>query len=150
MPTGRRYDIDICYLNVNEIHVMSDDELRPRGEEHYVIGYWFWELPSVADTFLDQIDRVDEIWVGSNFTREAFLGHTDKPVTVMPCVVTPPPLALAGREDLELPEGSCIFFFHFDALSTLAKEPVGCHQRFSQSLQRCRARRACSLGPQDH
>ena len=122
MPTGRRYDIDICYLNVNEIHVMSDDELRPRGDEHYVIGYWFWELPSVADTFLDQIDRVDEIWVGSNFTREAFLGHTDKPITVMPCVVTPPPLALAERQDLELPEESCIFFFHFDAFSTLARK----------------------------
>ena len=122
LPSGRRYDIDICYLNVNEIHVMSDDELRPRGDSHYVIGYWFWELPSVSDTFVDQIDRVDEIWVGSNFTREAFLGHTDKPVQVMPCVVTPQPSAPATRKSLELPDSSCIFFFHFDAFSTLARK----------------------------
>ena len=122
VPKGRLHDIDICYLNVNELHVMSDDELRPRGDESYVIGYWFWELPSVASTFVDQIERVDEIWVGSNFTREAFLGHTAKPVHVMPCVVTAPSSAPATRRDLELPDDSCIFLFHFDAFSTLARK----------------------------
>jgi glycosyltransferase involved in cell wall biosynthesis len=122
LPSGRQHDIDICYLNVNELHVMSENELRPRGNKNYVIGYWFWELPSIATAFVDQIARVDEIWVGSNFTKEAFLGHTDKPVKVMPCVVSAPPSAPAARAQLELPDESCLFFFHFDAFSTLARK----------------------------
>jgi glycosyltransferase involved in cell wall biosynthesis len=122
VPKGRPHDIDICYLNVNELHTMTDNELRPPGTNNYVVGYWFWELPSLASAFVDQVARVDEIWVGSRFTREALLGHTDKPVHVMPCVVNSPPSAGATRKDFDLPEGSCIFFFHFDAFSTFARK----------------------------
>jgi len=122
LPKGRFHQIDICYLNVNELSLISDEELHPRGSDGYVIGYWFWELPSVARAFVPAIDRVDEIWVGSRFTQEAFLGHTDKPVHVMPCVVTAPPSVPATRKDLGLPEGSCLFLFHFDAFSTFARK----------------------------
>ena len=122
LPKGRFHEIDICYLNVNELSVITDDELRPRGAGGYLIGQWFWELPSVAKAFVDEIDRVDEIWVGSRFTREAFLGHTDKPIHVMPCVVTSPPSLPAARKDLGLPERSCLFLFHFDAFSTFARK----------------------------
>ena len=122
LPKGRPHDIDICYLNVNELHIMSDDELRPPGTHNYVIGFWFWELPSLASGLVDQVARVDEIWVGSRFTREALLGHTDKPVHVIPCVVNPPPPDRATRKDFDLPEGPCIFFFHFDAASTFARK----------------------------
>jgi glycosyltransferase involved in cell wall biosynthesis len=122
LPKGRPHEIDICYLNVNELHVMSDDQLRPRGADNYLIGYWFWELPVVSKAFVDQIKRVDEIWVGSRFTREAFVGHTDKPVHVMPCVVSPQRSAPATRKDLALPEDACLFVFHFDAHSTFARK----------------------------
>ena len=122
LPKGRPHNIDICYVNVNELHGMSDDELRPRGPGNYVIGYWFWELPSLASAFIDQVARVDEIWIGSRFSREALLGHTDKPIHVMPCIVNTPPSAGATRRDFDLSEGACIFFFHFDARSTFARK----------------------------
>jgi len=122
LPKGRPHNIDICYVNVNELHGMTDDELRPRGLGNYVIGYWFWELPSLASAFIDQVARVDEIWIGSRFSREALIGHTDKPIHVMPCVVNTPPSAGATRRDFDLSEGACIFLFHFDARSTFARK----------------------------
>lgn len=122
LPQGRTHEIDICYLNVNELHVMTDEQLRPIGSNNYLIGYWFWELPALARAFLDQLDRVDEIWVGSNFTREALLGHTDKPIRVMPCVVKLTPRASASRRDLDLPERACLFLLHFDAFSTFSRK----------------------------
>ena len=135
LPKGRPHDIDICYLNVNELHVVSDDQLRPRGADNYVIGFWFWELPVVSKAFVDQIDRVDEIWVGSQFTREAFLGHTAKPVHVIPCVVTPQTSTPMTRKDLGLPEDPCIFVFHFDAHSTFArKNPWAVISAFSRAF----------------
>jgi glycosyltransferase involved in cell wall biosynthesis len=122
LPQGRPHEIDICYLNVNELSGISADELRPPGTDNYLVGYWFWELPTLAKAFVDQVKRVDEIWVGSNFTREALLGHTDGPIHVMPCVVNDTPAVSPVRKDLDLPEGPCIFFFHFDACSTFARK----------------------------
>ena len=135
VPKGRPHEIDICYLNVNELHTLSEAEMRPRGRHNYVIGHWFWELPSLATAFVRQVERVDEIWVGSRFSREALLGHTDKPVHVMPCVVDGPVPGGATRKDLDLPEGTCIFFFHFDALSTFArKDPWAVIQAFRRAF----------------
>jgi glycosyltransferase involved in cell wall biosynthesis len=122
LPKGRPHDIEICYLNVNEVSMVADEELRPRGTDHYLIGHWFWELPSLARGFINEVSRVDEIWVGSRFTKEAFLGHTNKPVHVMPCVVNEPRSPIGSRKDLDLPQGACIFFFHFDACSTFARK----------------------------
>ena len=134
-PKGRPHEIDICYLNVNELHTLSEAELRPRGRRNYVIGYWFWELPSLASTFVDQVQRLDEIWVGSRFTKDALLGHTTKPVHVMPCVVEAPVSGGATRKQLDLPEGACIFFLHFDALSTFArKNPWAVIQAFRRAF----------------
>ena len=134
-PKGRPHEIDICYLNVNELHILSEAELRPRGRRNYVIGYWFWELPALATGFVDQVQRLDEIWVGSRFTKDALLGHTTKPVQVMPCVVEAPVPGGASRKDLDLPEGTCIFFFHFDAMSTFArKNPWAVIQAFRRAF----------------
>ena len=64
LPKGRPHDIEICYLNVNEFSTISDAELRPPRANNYVIGNWFWELPSLATGCLKELERVDEIWVG--------------------------------------------------------------------------------------
>ncbi|MGA3351806.1 MAG: glycosyltransferase [Acidimicrobiales bacterium] len=135
LPIGRPHDIEICYLNVNELNTITDAELRPPRADNYLIGHWFWELPSLARGFIKEIERIDEIWVGSRFTQEALMGHTDKPVHVMPCVVNAHPLIGATRADFDLPEKACVFLFHFDAASTLArKNPWAVIQAFRKAF----------------
>ena len=135
LPKGRPHDIEICYLNVNELSTITDAQLHPPRANNYVIGNWFWELPSLATGFIKELERVDEIWVGSRFTQEALMGHTDKPIYVMPCVVETRPPTDATRRDFDLPQEACIFLYHFDAASTLArKNPWAVIQAFRSAF----------------
>ncbi|MGC9962926.1 MAG: glycosyltransferase family 4 protein [Acidimicrobiales bacterium] len=134
-PSDRTSHTELWYLNVNELGVVADDELRPPGSDRYVVASWFWELPRLAAAFVGQIDRVDEIWAGSKFTASAFRGYTLKPVHVIPCVVEPKPSPFLTRSDLDLPEDACLFLYSFDANSTLArKNPWGAIRAFRRAF----------------
>jgi glycosyltransferase involved in cell wall biosynthesis len=122
VPVSSASDISLWYLNVNELVFVAEEQLRPPGSLPYVVASWFWELPRLATVFVEQVGRVDEIWVGSCFTADAFRGYTDKPVKVMPCVVEPEPSPRMTRADFGLPERACLFLYAFDANSTLARK----------------------------
>ncbi|HZD65739.1 MAG TPA: glycosyltransferase [Acidimicrobiales bacterium] len=135
LPTGRRHGIDINYFNVDQFQLLSDRFLRPPGRATYVIGYWAWELPRVAYRVARNIERVDELWVGSRFTKQAFQGHTDRPVQVMPHFLEPAPAGGCTRADFGLPEEACLFFFGFDVQSTMGrKNPLGVIEAFSRAF----------------
>jgi glycosyltransferase involved in cell wall biosynthesis len=135
LPSGRASHTELWYLNVNELGVVADDELRPPGNDRYIVSSWFWELPMLAAAFVDQVDRVDEIWAGSKYTADSFRGYTRKPVHVMPCVVEPKPSPFLTRSDLDLPEDACLFLYSFDANSTLArKNPWGAIRAFRRAF----------------
>lgn len=114
--------IDIWYLNVNEFGWVSESELRPPDRNPYVVASWHWELPELATAYRSDVDRVDEIWVGSRFTADAFRGLTRRPVTVMPMVVEPAAATDLSRGDLGLPDEACLFLFSFDANSCMARK----------------------------
>ena len=48
-------------------------------ENAYNIGYFFWELPQPARVHALSLHVLDEIWVSSEFNREAYARLTDKP-----------------------------------------------------------------------
>ena len=58
------HDVDLCFLNVNELTLVPVDYLQPPSH-HRVIAYWHWEQVTLPDDFQTQLDRVDEIWVSS-------------------------------------------------------------------------------------
>ncbi len=125
----------LCYLNVNELHVVPDEALRPAGFRGRLIALWFWELSTLPPDLAAQVDRVDEIWVGSRFTAEAFRRYTTRPVLIMPCAVAPVATAGMRRKDFGLPEDACLYLFHFDANSTFArKNPEGVIKAFSRAF----------------
>ena len=132
---GRIGDIDVWYLNVHEFNIVPDSDLRPGAEPRYVVGSWAWELPRLAHIFEPQLERVDEIWVPSRFTAEAFRHHTTKPVRVMPIPVEPLIDLTLSRSDLGLPEEGCLFLFSFDVNSTMArKNPRAVIQAFEAAF----------------
>jgi glycosyltransferase involved in cell wall biosynthesis len=121
LPRGRPFEIDLCFLNLNEIPLVSEEYLRANGPR-YVIASWFWELPAVPERFQPQIDRVDEIWTASRFVRDAFQLYTDRPVRVLPCVVEPLLDASRTRQDFGIPAAPVMCLFSFDANSTFARK----------------------------
>ncbi len=134
LPRGRPHDVDLCFLNVNELHLMPVEYLH-RPSRRRVIAYWHWEQGTLPEDFQTQLDRVDEIWVSSEFSAATFRHYTSKPVEVVPCVVEPVADTSLGRASFGLPEGSCLFFFHFDVDSTLArKNPRGVIEAYRRAF----------------
>lgn len=119
---GNLGNIDLWYLNVNELHLVPESVLHPIGVSRYVVGHWAWELPTLAELLHDQVDRVDEIWVGSGYTANAFRGHTGKPVRVIPLVVEPRPDPNITRCDFGIPRRAYTYLFSFDANSSFARK----------------------------
>ena len=134
LPRGLPYRCSLTFVNVNEIHMESDDQLRGTAGE-YLVAMWYWELPALPAHLVGAIDRVDEIWVASTFVRDVFLRYTTKPVHVMPVVVEPEADETLTRRDFGLPEDATIFLVTFDVNSTIArKNPYGAIRAFEAAF----------------
>ncbi len=139
LPRGRPYDVELCSLNVNELHILPERYLRPPHTRRHVIGSWFWELPDLPRSLHEQVARVDEVWAPSPFVAEAFAPHTRGPVEVVPCVVEPARDERLGRPDFGLSPSRRCYFFQFDCNSTLArKNPFGVIDAFARAFPRSR------------
>ena len=121
------YDVNVVSLSADDL-VRFGSVVGPRFfANRYSIGVWFWETSvfrpedSAATRFLD------EIWVASDYVRDAIGAHVDIPVHVVPVPVEPPPGPFRTRFDLDLPD-RFTFLFVFDFWSVGAQEP-GCSRR---------------------
>ncbi len=123
---------------INLVHVNADQAfhaLRTLGLSafagRYNIGYWFWELEDFPDEFAPMADLFDEIWVGSDFVREAIAKKVNKPVVTAPAAVVIERSAVYGRDEFALPEEDYLFHFHFDSSSFLdRKNPLAVIEAF--------------------
>jgi glycosyltransferase involved in cell wall biosynthesis len=129
LPRGRRHPIDLVMLNVNEMVSLPDAEL-----DRYTIGLWYWELLELEAQYVEQYDRVDEVWAASDLVATTFRSLGDKPVRMIPAVVPsvdPPPLDPAV---LSLPDGLRVLFT-FDANSSVArKNPFAGVEAFARAF----------------
>lgn len=134
---GRPYEIDLCFLNINEIQHLPESYLRTQQRSNYVIGSWYWELPTLPRSMVEQARRVDEIWVATEFVADAFARFVDVPIIVMPPVVDPSPEPGVGRERFGLSQSECVFLYNFDANSTFArKNPWGVLDAYRRAFDR--------------
>ena len=102
----------------------------------YRIGMWYWEVEEFPETQHGGFSHLDEVWVASDFIRDAVEPHSPVPVRT----VTPPlpqrraPTALT-REELGLPDRP-LFLFSFDYLSTAErKNPLGLLAAFRRAFR---------------
>ena len=63
---------------------------RARIRGRRVIGYWAWEFPQVPESWQPSFRYLHEIWVPSEFIRDAVAAATDLPVHVVPHPLPPP------------------------------------------------------------
>jgi glycosyltransferase involved in cell wall biosynthesis len=127
------YDTNVVCVNADEIaNVRSDlPELVAR---RYTIGLWFWEVSRFPRELHGAFQLVDEVWVASEYVRDAVAAATTKPVRVVPLPVEAPPRPLLTRADLDLPEGF-VFLFSFDFLSVPErKNPFGLIDAFTTAF----------------
>ena len=93
-----------------------------RGEGRQ-IGLWFWEVNRVPDAWRTTMEKLDEVWVTSEFTKKAFDRAGGCPVRVIPLPVLAPsrPTSMT-RAMLGMPEGKTVFLCPYDFLSVLRRK----------------------------
>jgi glycosyltransferase involved in cell wall biosynthesis len=133
---GEAYPSNVVCLNPEHlVQFALDRDGRDLLRNRYSAGLWFWETSRFPGQFRHALDYVDEIWVASDFVREAVARETSKPVLTFPVPVLVPEPPAPGRADLGLPEDAFVFLFVFDFFSTLArKNPLGLIDAFTRAF----------------
>jgi glycosyltransferase involved in cell wall biosynthesis len=132
---SRNYDTNLICMNADELphfgHTVGPEFFRNR----YNIGFWFWETEIFPPAMQASFNFVNEIWVTSEFTREAIAKVSPVPVfTVAHPLRVDTPIVPVSRAALELPE-SFLFLFMFDFDSVVErKNPLGLIKTFQNAF----------------
>ena len=131
---------DEAPFDVNLVSLSADDLTRFAGEvgtqffaNRYSIGVWFWETTVFRAADRAATRFLDELWVASQFVREAVEAEADLPVHVVPLAVEAPPGPFRDRRTLALPE-AFTFLYLFDFWSAERKNPEGVVRAFKRAF----------------
>lgn len=106
-------------------------------QRKYNIGYWAWELPEFPDAWLPYFDYFNEIWVPSEFVRQAVAEKSPLAVRTMPHAVEfarPTATQARLRSTFGLPIDKYLFLFVYDLNSyTERKNPGAVLEAFRHS-----------------
>jgi len=127
----------INILNVNA--ALTPEACGRLGSElfegRYTIGYWVWELPEFPDRWLPSFDHVDEVWVPSEFVREAVARKSTVPVIRIPHTIEKGPGPYLERPYFDLPEKCVLFLSMYDTYSVIErKNPEGTIAAFREAF----------------
>ncbi len=99
------------------------------------VGYWPWELPAWPEVMADAYGLMDELWVSSAHTRDAFAKSAPIPVRLMPMAVSVDRLTPRPRSFFGLPDDRFLFLYTFDCNSYLArKNPLAAIAAFREAF----------------
>ena len=99
------------------------------------IGYWPWELPAWPTCLADAYGLVDELWLSSTYTRDAFAASSPVPTFLAPMAVTVDRLTPVPRARFGLPEDRFLLLYVFDWNSYPArKNPMAAIDAFRRAF----------------
>lgn len=134
--TATRYDTSVIAVNADQAKAVTES-MADVVARSYRIGMWYWEVESFPASSDGAYAVVDEVWVATDFIRDAVAQRAPVPVrTVMP----PLPQRSAGEAAdvparVGIPAGRPWFFFAFDYLSTMErKNPLGLIEAFARAF----------------
>ena len=127
------YDTNLICLNADELPALVDDVGVELFFRRSSIGVWFWETNVFRAEDRQALLFLDEVWVLSEYVREAVSRESDVPVVVAPLPIEPPPAPTSTRADLGLPPGF-LFLFVFDFVSSERKNPLGVVEAFAKAF----------------
>jgi hypothetical protein len=129
-------DINLVCVNADQTPGFAQ-KMGPafyRGRHN--IGVWFWEVEDFPSAFHSAFDYVDEVWVASEFTRQALTKVAPKPVSKFHLPIVQPVIdKKLSRSEVGLPDGFT-FLLSFDFFSVLKrKNPIGLINAFKRAFK---------------
>lgn len=130
-----RHDINLVVINADQFPLLAADHGPELLRGRRTIAYWFWELSYVPESMIASMRFVDEIWVASEFTADAFRAVSAVPVRVVPLTVPAPVVSAATPEDLGVASTGFTFLVSLDHLSVTArKNPIDAVRAFRRAF----------------
>lgn len=127
------YDTNVVCVNADQLANFRADAPE-LFSKRYTIGLWAWELSRFPPSMHGAFELVDEVWVPSEFVRDAIAAETARPVRVVPLPVVAPDPPTLTRADVGLPD-EFSFLFSFDFLSVPErKNPCGLVDAFTRAF----------------
>lgn len=112
--TEQRFAIDIVYVNADQtpptIAYLKSRQLEAR----YRIGFWHWEQTRLPKAYHAAFALLDEIWVPSNFVRDAVAAVSPLPVFVVPHALRFEATPGAARAAFGIPEDKLAALVMYD------------------------------------
>lgn len=126
------YDTNIVCLNPDYLHPFLE-EVGADFFARYTIGVWLWETSVLRPEDRKGAWFVDEVWVPSEYVRQAVAEAVDVPVHVVPLPIEEPQPTGLDRTQLGLPD-RFIFLYVFDFLSAERKNPAAVVEAFASEF----------------
>ncbi|NML62710.1 glycosyltransferase family 4 protein [Massilia sp. RP-1-19] len=112
--SAKRFKIDLLYVNADQTPG-TVAHLKSKGlSSTYRIGFWHWEQPQLPDAHLGAFSMLDEVWVPSNFVRDAVAAVSPLPVVVIPHALQFAPTPGIDRSAFGLPAGKVLALVMYD------------------------------------
>jgi len=87
--SGTPFRANILHANADETPVAFMELGADTFRYHFNAGFWYWEQPAFPAKWDSSFLPFDEIWVASEFCREAISARSPVPVVLMPPCVQP-------------------------------------------------------------
>lgn len=146
-PVDPPFPTDDRIAHRTTLAVVAADQLPVLREWHpelfeateRMIAYCFWEMSQLSDAGIRGLDVVDEVWVATDFVRDAFERVGKVPVRRVPLpIAEPTPSSRLRRsfEPLADAEDRLVFGVTFDHFSVLErKNPLGAVDAFTRAFE---------------
>jgi glycosyltransferase involved in cell wall biosynthesis len=82
--------LNIFHLNADMVQLFFQDGRRHLLDDSFNIGIWYWELAHFRSDWANVFGAFDEIWVASEFCRQAVASASPVPVVKMPLAIERP------------------------------------------------------------
>ncbi len=128
------YDTNLICLSANDLVKFAAEVGTDFFARRYSIGVWFWETDVFSSGERTATRFLDELWVASDYVRDAVVPEVDIPVHVVPVPIEPPAGPFQTRSELGLPDGFT-FLFVFDFWSGPRKNPTAVVEAFAKAFE---------------
>ena len=131
------HDITLIHIQpqplFDRVYALAD--LAERQPRTYRIAYWYWEFNEIPAAWLELAQRVDEVWVATEFIARALRARLSLPVYTLFPGVRLAPFEPRVRRHFGLDDGHFTFLFAFHMMSVMErKNPLGLIRAFKQSF----------------
>ena len=130
------YDINLIHINADFLPLAKQELPAHFFKDRYNIAYWAWELEEIPRKWIPAFEEIDEVWVPSEFVKQAMEKSSPLPVITIPHCIDLKIESALSRSYFGIPDTAFTFLAMFDTRSVAErKNPYGAIKAFKQAFE---------------